>query len=849
MKAVNLKCEYLRNPLGIDIVEPQLFWNCEGGVKQTAYCIIATDEENNVLWNTGKVISSQMTHIKWSGAELKSRTRVNWGVTLWDENDNEGEPSEVAFFEMGLLNPSDWKAKWITGNYIVNRRKQYPVDCFKREFKLNGKIKHARLYMTACGIYSVCVNGNEIAMPLAPGITNYKKRIQYQTYDVTKLLEEKNTVTAELADGWYRGSCGAWGLRNQYGTKTKIFAQLEIVYEDGMVQTIVTDENWQWSNDGAITFADNKDGEILDVSKKPTYSQKAKITNHKVIPVCSNNSPIAECETFKGEMTVTPTGKKLIDFKQNMAGYVSFAISAKAGQKIVLRFGEMLENGELTQKNIQCTSKIKTTPLQKIEFTCKEGVNEYKTKFAIFGFRYMEISTEIDVKADDFTAIAVYSQMEETGFFDSSNELLNRFVKATKWSTKSNSTDLPTDCPTRERHGWSGDAQIFFNTASYLFDYATFGKKYQKDLCDEQRRNGNFSQIAPYGGVDFYMTVMNGSPGWSDAGVLIPYRLYKKYNDKRVLEENYDAMYRFARYKIKTIGKWYPTARLTGVGLKYSRYISNYGQSYGEWAEPTDVKAFSVGDFISPHPEETTAYIVYMLECMADVARILNKTQDEKRFTKYAVKVRLGYQKLVSTKKHSLDTDRQAKLVRPLYMNLLTENQKLYAEKRLIEAIENYGWRLGTGFLSTPLILDVLADIDIEYAYKLLENEEMPGWLFMSKMGATTIWESWEGTKAQGGIASLNHYSKGAVCEWLFKTMCGIKVKGENHFEIAPKPGGKFTYANAEYKSIFGRVKSGWNISEGKGVYEIEIPANTSADIILPCGLKKTVSAGKYIFE
>lgn len=849
MKAVDLKCEYLKNPMGIDIVEPHLFWNCEGGVKQTAYCILAIDDNDNVLWNTGKIISSQMAHIKWCGSRLKSRTKVAWSVTLWDENGNKGERSEVAFFEMGLLNPSDWEAKWITGNYTVNRRKFYPVDCFKKEFKSDGEVKSARLYMTACGIYSVCINGNEFAMPLAPGITNYKKRVQYQTYDVTEKIKENNVITAELADGWYRGSCGAWGLRNQYGTQTKILAQLEIKYKNGTKQTIVTDKNWQWSNDGAISFADIQDGEILDASKNPTYAHKAKVARHNVVPVCSNNKPIAECETFKGKMTATPSGKKLIDFKQNMAGYVSFEIIAKAGQRIIFRFGEMLENDELTQKNIQCSSKIKTTPLQRIEFTCKEGVNEYKTKFAIFGFRYMEIDTDIDVKADNFTAIAVYSQMEETGSFDSSNELLNKFVKATKWSTKSNSADLPTDCPTRERHGWSGDAQIFFNTASYLFDYAAFGKKYQKDLCDEQRRNGNFSQIAPYGGVDFYMTFMNGSPGWSDAGVLIPYRLYKKYNDKNVLEKNYDAMRRFAEYKIKTIGKWYPTARLTGIGLKYAGYISNYGQSYGEWAEPTDVKAFAVGDFISPHPEETTAYIVYMLECMADVARILDKPSDENRFTKYAAKVKVGYQKLVSTKKHSLDTNRQAKLVRPLYMNLLTEQQERYAEKRLIKALESYGWRLGTGFLSTPLILDVLTDIDIEYAYRLLENEEMPGWLFMTKMGATTIWESWEGTKAQGGIASLNHYSKGAVCEWLFKTMCGIRVEGENHFVIAPNPGGNFTYASAEYKSVFGRVKSNWKISEGKAVYNIEIPANTSAEIILPSGLKKTVTAGKYKFE
>ena len=344
------------------------------------------------------------------------------------------------------------------------------------------------------------------------------------------------------------------------------------------------------------------------------------------------------------------------------------------------------------------------------------------------------------------------------------------------------------------------------------------------------------------------MNAMDGSPGWSDAGVLIPYRLYKKYNDKSVLERFYPNMKKYAEYKISTLGKFYPTAIPTGVGLKYASYISNFGQSYGEWAEPTDVKAFAVSDFVSPHPEETTAYIVYMLECMADIAKILGKDDDEKRYQKYADKARIGYSKLVETKKYSMDTDRQAKLVRPLAFNLLNDKQKEYAKKRLIKALENYGWRLGTGFLSTPFILDVLADINIDYAYRLLENEKMPGWLFMTKMGATTIWESWEGTQAQGGIASLNHYSKGAVCEWLFSSMCGINVDGENHFVIKPMPGGHFTFANAKYKSIFGEVKSDWKKENGKYIFQITIPANCTADVILPNGEKQTVTAGKHIF-
>ena len=375
----------------------------------------------------------------------------------------------------------------------------------------------------------------------------------------------------------------------------------------------------------------------------------------------------------------------------------------------------------------------------------------------------------------------------------------------------------------------------------YMFDYDAFGRKYINDMNDGCRKNGCYRQITPKGGIDFYMNTMDGSAGWSDAGVLIPYRLWKQYGDDRIIKQDYAAMKKYAMYKIKTLGKWYLTALPTGVGCKYRKYVANYGQSYGEWAEPVDVNAFKISDFVCPHPEETTAYIVYMLGHMAEIAAALGKKEDEALYKKYADRARLGYQKLIETKKYSYDTDRQAKLVRPLYMHLLTKEQEELAKKRLIQALDNYGWRLGTGFLSTPFILYVLADMNIEYAYRLLENEEMPGWLFMP-------WESWEGTKAQGGVASLNHYSKGAVCEWLFGQMCGINVAGENKFVISPKPGGSLTYAKAEYQSVYGKVACGWQKTEKGYTYAVTVPANCTAEFILPDGCKKTLPAGEYTF-
>lgn len=844
MKAIRLRTEYLHNPMGIDIQQPRLMWNCEGGVAQTAYQIIADG------WDSGKVLSSSMQAAY--PKELHSRERVTWRIRLWNENDQPGEWSESRF-EMGLLTATDWQAKWITGDYSVHKKERYPVDCFRKALSIKKAVKQARLYITACGLYEARINGQKVgSFCLAPGYTDYRKRVQYQTYDMADLLNDgENDLIVQLADGWYRGSCGAWGLKNQYGTETKLLAQLEIEYADGEKEAIVTDESWAWSNDGPIRFADNKDGEIVDARMTPSYNGRAKGTSHTVIPTASNNVPVTEHERFHPTITTGLNGKKLLDFGQNLAGYVSFKVKAHTGQKMLWRFGEMLDaDGNLTLKNIQLSRKGKTTPLQQIEYTCTEGWNEYKTTFAVFGFQYAEVDTEVELLAENIESIAVYSDLEQTMTFDCSHPLLNQFVNSTLWSAKSNHLDIPTDCPTRERHGWTGDAQIFFETAGYLFDFAPFARKYLRDVFDWQQANGRLPHIAPEGGADAYMRTMNGSVGWADVGILMPYRYWKLFGDESILQQYYDGMAKYARFMERRCGRRMP---IFGERIHLSKenrhYLVNSGQSYGEWAEPEDVCAFKWTDFVAPHPEVSTAYTSYVLGLMVEIAAHLGHNADAKEFRAYSEGCRRAYQELVSRGKYTLDTDRQAQLVRPIALNLLDEQQKAYAQKRLIQALEHYGWRLGTGFLSTPLILDVLADIDIEAAYRLLENEQIPGWLSMPKAGATTIWEAWEGpASTKGGIGSLNHYSKGAACEWLFKTMCGIRVDGENHFIIAPRPGGSLTYAKASYRSVYGEVKCRWKREDNKVVFTVIVPMNCTADIILPSGRKEKVHAGSYEF-
>ncbi len=836
MKAIRLKTEYLRDPIGIDIQQPRLMWNCNGGVKQTAYQIRCQN------WDSGKVESSSMQAVY--PHALASREQVTWQVRLWDENDAPGDWSEASF-EMGLLNPSDWKANWITGNYKVDKHQRYPVDYFRKTF--SASTGNARLYITACGLYEATLNGKWVGnFILAPGHTDYRKRISYQTYDVTDLLiPGENTLEILLADGWYRGSTGAWGLKNQYGKETKVIAQLEVEGKP----ILLTDGTWDWSNDGPIRFADNKDGEVVNANDAPSYKGKAKLTKHNVIPTASNNVPVVERERFAPTVITTPSGKTVLDFGQNIAGYIEFTVNAKVGQKVFLRFGELLdENGEFTQKNIQCATKNRATPLQQVIYTCKDGENRYKTRFAVFGFQYALLETNCAWKPEDFTAIAVYSDLEQTGFFESSNALLNQFVENTIWSSKGNFLDVPTDCPTRERHGWTGDSQIFFDTASYLFDYAPFARKHLNDVFDWQRKDGNLPQIAPAGGVDFYMATMNGSPGWSDIGILMPYRYWKKYGDRAILEHYYDGMKRYAAFLRRRVGKKTLLSKPLGLHGKDRKYAVNYGQSYGEWAEPKDVFPNDWTDMVLPHPEVSTAYTSYCFRLFAEMAEEMGDTDTAREYTNLSEKVKQSYQAMRKLPAFPLDTDRQAMLVRPLAFGLLDGEQTAYAQKRLLKALENYDWRLGTGFLSTPLILYVLSEIDPEAAFKLLENEAMPGWLFMPKSGATTVWESWEGTQAQGGIASLNHYSKGAVCSWLFDSLCGIRMAGEDHFVIQPLVGGSLTHAKASYQSIYGRVESGWQRRDGKTIYTVTIPANCTAAIIIG-GKIETVTAGTYTFE
>ncbi len=851
MKAIRLQTEYLIEPLGLGNPKPRFFWNCEGGIRQTAYHIICR-RSGEVIWDSGKVASSAMAHICYEGRPLYSRDIVDWSVMLWDENREAGEIAESRF-ELGLLDASDWTAKWISGDYKPDPKRRYPADCFKKEFASRGEIKKVRLYATARGVYDVTINGRRVdGFILAPGMTDYRKRIQVQTYDVTEYIRENNTLELRLADGWYRGSVAAYGVTNVFGMQTSVLAQLELTFADGHTEMIGTDRTWAWSNDGPIRFADLKDGEVYDASMKLSYDRKAIEVKAPEAPlVASDNVYVTEHERFTPQLI----NGNILDFGQNIAGYIEFTVRGKADQRIKLICGEVMgEDGHVDLTGIQesrpakgwgrtelglvikmLTGKIHgendPTPRQEIVFTCSGGEDHYKTSFAVFGFRYAEVIGDIEVNPTDFTAIAVYSDMTETGSFTCSNELVNRLVENTRWSMKSNFLDIPTDCPTRERLGWTGDAQIFFDTGAYLMDTSAFFAKWLRDMEDAQYENGLLPAVLPYEGVERMYQSTGSSVGWADAVYLIPYRYWKRFGDREALIRYWPMMKRFAEYLMANLGM---RDKKEAKQNPDNDYTYEKGIHLGEWLEPEEFRDTVYGTQ-AKHPEECTAYLYLAMMTMAEIAEEVGEREYATKLRSCAAGAKRAYLRFAE-----LDTDRQAKLVRPLALGLLDGETKEKAQKRLKEAVENYRFRVGTGFLSTPFLLPVLTEAGmVETAYKMLENTEKPGWLGEVLDGATTVWENWEGDLSQ------NHYSPGAVCQWLFDTVAGIRVDGKNRFVIAPVPGGTLTHAEASYLSPYGLVKSSWTRTDGGIKYQITVPANCTATVRIGNRLE-TVTTGEY---
>ena len=842
MRAIHLKTEHMVNPIGIDIFRPVLSWNCCEGVHQTAYEVVAF-LNGEAVWYTGKVPSSQMSDIY--GKETAARQAITWQVRLWDEQDVPGEWSSASF-ETGLTDGS-WKALWIDPELTHEEAQRQPASVLRKRF-LAPETKRARLYITCHGLYEARLNGKRVGgFVLAPGADDYRVRLQYQTYDVTDLLKPgENEITVTLGDGWYRGNNGVDGLYNYYGSDLALLCQLEA---DGEV-ILCSDGSWEASQSGPIRLNDMEKGEAYDARMETVTDWHGVTVKDYGFDklVCSNSVPILEKERFPGKLMTTPNGETVIDFGQNLAGYTELRLHAKAGQKITLWHGETLDdNGNFTQSNFDPGDRNKNGGIpQRLDYTCKDGLNVYKPSFAIFGFRYAKIETDADLSDARFTAIAVYSEMEQTGFFTCGNDDVNRLFLNSLWSMRSNFCDIPTDCPTRERAGWTGDAGAFTPTGVYLADCYPILRKWLAECRLAQREDGLVANIAPVNNSGSYISnMLQGSSGWGDACVLVPWALYEAYGDTTILEENYEMMVSWLHFVENRAKK----TRLQNQLNPYKKYLVDEGFHFGEWLEP-DVSSMDTmkKNMMFGAPEVATAYYFRSASLVAKIAGILGKQEDARKYSQIAEGARNAY-RYTCTKNGVISSKRQAEYVRPIAFGLLEEAESQAAADRLEELVARNGYHLNTGFLSTPFLCRVLSDYGhTDTAYRLLLQDTAPSWLYPVKHGATTIWESWDGIREDGTVHdSLNHYSYGAISGWLMGDVCGIRLS-EGKLTIAPKPSKELVYAQARWDSPLGTIESKWHYEQDRVVFEVAIPTNVTADIRLPDGSAFHVQSGSHIF-
>lgn len=841
MKAVKLRCEQMEQPIGIDVTKPYLSWICMDGVSQHAYEVEGRSR-GELVFSTGKVESSKMG-VFFEG-DLSDRQRVIWRVRLWDENDVCGEWSQESFFEMGLLDKSQFVAQWINPEEAIDPEQLQPVSYLKKSFTM-GKPADARAYITAHGIYEAKINGVRVGnFVLAPGTATYDKRLPYQTYDVTELLVEgENEVLVALADGWYRSYSGVDGDRNLFGTQIALFFQLE---NEGK-PVCVSDQTWQATQNGPLREADLQKGEVYDAGKEElTGWHEVHVEDFGVETLaCSNSVAITEQERFEGRLFTTPNGERVIDYGQNLAGYIEFTLEAHAGDRIVMTHGETLdENGNFTAENFQDRKRHKGGGTeQRVEYICKEGKNHYKSAFTIWGFQYAKVETDIDLQNARFTSIAVYSDMKQIGRFTCDREDVNQLVKNSLWSQKSNFCDVPTDCPTRERAGWTGDAGVFVDTGIFLEDCYSVFRKWLGECRLMQHEDGKVANIAPLNSKpSFFTGLLSGSTGWGDACIIVPYALYKRYDDVRILEENYDMMKKWYAF-LEGRAKKSDIKKIFKKKSPYRKYIIETGIDYGEWCEPGVDSASLMG---STPVDSATAYFARSGRMLSEIAEILGHAEDAAHYAEVSRQAVLGFRD-VCTENGRITGERQAPYVRAVAFDLLEEEDKKAAAEDLNRLVVENDYHLNTGFLSTPFLCQVLAENGyVDTAYRLLLQDTCPSWLYEVKKGANTIWETWDGINEKGEVHdSLNHYSYGAICGWLFSGVCGIRLEN-GRLLIRPYPSRQLGYAEAEYDSPVGKIISSWQYTGDEISYTITVPVNVTAEVTLPDGRCMMLEAGTH---
>ena len=837
-----LRCEYRVDPLGIDVVQPRLSWICIAqdqslrSLSQSGWQVLVSSsaellaKDNGDLWDSGKVKSDRSNQIVYNGKPLASRTRCYWKVRVWDQNEGVSDWSEPALWTMGLLRPEDWSAHWIgyqgnidtnAGSTGENRADVPPVPYLRHEFACEKPVKRATLYASALGLFEMSLNGKRVGKDyFTPGDVDFRKRTYYLTYDVSDVIRQgSNAWGVLLGEGWYASYLAFSGRREWYGGKPCFLGQLVIEYEDGTRQTIGTDKEWKAAY-GVILDADMLMGYTADNCREPAGWDRPDYDDKSWQPVTVDtgvvktvtakpDEPVRAFEEIapKTIQEIKP-GTWVVDFGQNMVGWVKLNVTGKAGQKIVVRHAEMLNpDGTIYTTNLRAAKCIDTYYLK------GEGHEVLEPKFTFHGFQYVEITGLETIPAkDSLRGIVVHSALPRTGYFSCSNPLLNQLFHNIIWGQKGNYLEIPTDCPQRdERAGWTGDAQFFMPTAIYNFDVSAFFTKWLVDLIEDgQRPDGSFPDVAPD------LNLGSGNTAWGDAAVICTYYLYKAYDDTRVLEKYFDAF-----------GRWMELQQKTS-----SDYVRGQGQ-YGDW--------LNLGGGAKPEVVGT-AYFAYTARLMAEMAAAINRTNDAKRYTALADSVKESFIRHFVKADGSILDSSQTGYAIAFTMDLLPESNKTAAAELFVQDIKSRDWHLATGFIGTPRLLPALHEAGRDdVACKLLLQETYPSWLFQVKLGASTMWERWDGwTPEKGfqdpGMNSFNHYAFGSVGEYLYGMVGGISALEPGYRKILIRPviEAGISAAEASYDSIRGRIACRWEREGGMLTMNITIPANTTARVYIP---------------
>ncbi|KRE45015.1 glycoside hydrolase family 78 protein [Paenibacillus sp. Soil522] len=838
---MGLRCEYQQNPIGIGVTRPRISWRLqsdERAVSQSAYEIEIAAEAGfaAVIWRSGRVESEQSAHVELGSFVAESCKRYYYRVRAWNHKGEESAWSETAFWEMGLLSPEEWAGEWITAPLELLPAAAEPSPMLRKSFELTGTVKAARLYATALGLYELELNGQRVGDSyFTPGWTSYNHTLQTQTYDVTGLLESGgNAIGAYLGNGWYKGDLTWNDRRCLYGDRLALLLQIRIVYEDGREELIVTDERWKAAV-SEIQLSEIYHGETYDARLEREgwstaayddstedwhFAETLRHGKHMLKP--QMNEPVRKQERLKPiALLTTPKGETVLDFGQNMVGWVQFSVQGEAGREVTLLHAEVLDHeGNFYTENLRAAK-------QTIKYVLKGGEREtYEPRFTFQGFRYVQIiGFPGQLELDDFTGVVLHSDMEETGKFQCSEPLVNQLQHNIKWGLKGNFLDVPTDCPQRdERLGWTGDAQMFIQTASYLSNVAPFFTKWLRDVEADQAEDGGVPFVVPHVLGENDMS----SAAWGDAAVICPWTIYVCYGDKRILEEQYESMKAWVSY-IRSQGE--------------NEFLWNTGFHFGDWLG-LDAKS---GDYVGATDRDfiATAFYAYSVSLLQKTAAVLDKSADAAEYLELYDKIVSAWREEFVTASGRLAVPTQTAQVLALMFGLLDETAEKRAIAKLSELLEQNKFHLTTGFVGTPYLNHVLSSFgQNEAAYKLLLQQTYPSWLYPVTKGATTIWEHWDGIKEDGSfwsrdMNSFNHYAYGAIGEWMYRTVAGIQTvetaPGYKQIVIAPQPGEGLAWAEGSLETMYGTVSSKWSKSEDGGfTLDVTIPPNTAAEIRLP---------------